>query len=348
MYYSKIIGIIGGGQLGKMIAIAAAKLGQKTHVFANSKDEPACHVTDNVTIAHFSNNYALESFAKSVDSITLESENIPCCEILDNANFHPGTMALYVSQNRLREKDFIRNLGIKTVHYTSIRSYDELLEKSKAFSFPVRLKTTEMGYDGKGQYVIDQVNFLDPLLSWNREYILESSVNLSKEVSIVIARNKEHEIEYFPIAENHHINGILNTSTVPAQIDNDTAEQIKQIAIKVACALNLVGVLAIEFFITKNNELLVNEFAPRPHNSCHWSLDACNISQFEQLVRIMCRLPMQEVVLRFSCTTKNIIGNDIYNAHKYLNDKKASLTVYGKKEIRDKRKMGHINIINSH
>ncbi len=343
-----MIGIIGGGQLGKMLAIAAVKLGYKTHVFANSKDEPACHVTNNVTIAHFSNNNALESFAKSVDSITLESENIPCHEILNNANFYPGKMALYVSQNRLREKNFVRNLGMKTVHYASIKSYNELLEKSKAFSFPVRLKTTEMGYDGKGQYVVDQVHSLNSLLSWDREYILESSINLSKEVSIVIARNKEHKIELFPIAENHHIDGILNTSTVPAQLDNDTIEQIKQIAIKIACALDLIGILAIEFFITKDNELLVNELAPRPHNSCHWSLDACNVSQFEQLVRIMCGLPMQEIVLRSPCTTKNIIGNDIYDVHKYLNDKKASLTIYGKKEIRNKRKMGHINIIHSY
>ncbi|OEY86891.1 5-(carboxyamino)imidazole ribonucleotide synthase [Wolbachia pipientis] len=348
MYYLKTIGIIGGGQLGKMIAIAAAKLGYRTYIFANSKDDPACCITDNVTIAQFSDDDALETFTKSVDFVTIDSENVPCHEILSQIDFCPGRTALYVSQNRLREKDFIKNLDIKTVYYTSIKNYDELLEKSKTFSFPMRLKTTEMGYDGKGQYLItsiDQIHSLNSILSWNTEYILESSVELLKEVSIVVARDREHKIEFFPVAENYHINGILYTSTVPAQIDSNLAEQIQRTATKIVHALDIVGILAIEFFVTKNKELLVNEIAPRPHNSCHWSLDACNISQFEQLVRIICGLPMQEVVLRYPCMTKNIIGNDIRNAHKYLNHKKANLTIYGKKEARDNRKMGHVNIM---
>ena len=342
----KVIGIIGGGQLGKMTAIAATKLGQKTHIFASAADEPACCVANNLTVADFSDQSALECFAKSVDLITIESENIPCSAIdivSAYVDFYPGRKALYISQNRLREKDFIRNLKIKTTQYKSIQNHDELLKSSKNFSYPMRLKTVEMGYDGKGQYVIHHHSQMDSL-PWNTQYILEASVDLLKEVSIVIARDKGGKIAFFPIAENCHIDGILDTSTVPAKIDYDLTDNAQQIAEKIACALDLVGILAVEFFITKDNELLVNEIAPRPHNSCHWSLNACNVSQFEQLIRAICGLPMQEVTLHFPCVTKNIIGKDIYDAHKYLHDKQASLTIYGKKEVRDKRKMGHVNI----
>lgn len=343
IFDAKVIGIIGGGQLGKMTAIAATKYGQKTHIFANTKDEPACCVANNLTIADFFDKNALELFAKSVDLITIESENIPCSTIdivSQYADFYPGKKALYISQNRLREKDFIRSLGIKTAQYRSIKNCDELLESD---SYPMRLKTAEMGYDGKGQHVIYNHSQIDSV-HWNTQYILEANVDLLKEISVVVARSKNGEITFFPIAENCHIDGILDTSTVPAKIDDDLTNNVQQIAEKIACALDLIGVLAIEFFITKDNELLVNEIAPRPHNSCHWSLDACNVSQFEQLVRAICGLPMQEVILRFPCVTKNIIGEDIYGSYKYLSDKRASLTIYGKKEVRDKRKMGHANI----
>ncbi|QKX02553.1 5-(carboxyamino)imidazole ribonucleotide synthase [Wolbachia endosymbiont of Dirofilaria (Dirofilaria) immitis] len=344
-----MIGIIGSGQLGKMIAIAATKLGQKTHIFANAKDDPACSVANNLTIAGLSDKKALESFARNIDLATIESENIPCDAvdvISQHVNFYPSKKALYISQNRLREKDFIRGLGIKTAGYKSIQNYDELLESSRTLNYPTRLKTTEMGYDGKGQYVIRNDSEARQLASfnWNTQYILEASIDLMKEVSIVVARDRNGKVAFFPIAENHHVNGILDTSVVPAKIDNELTQEIHQVTRKVAGALNIIGILAIEFFITKNNELLINELAPRPHNSCHWSLDACNISQFEQLIRVICGLPMQEIVLRFPCMTKNIIGHNIYDFNRYLTDKKASLTIYGKKEVRDKRKMGHVNI----
>ncbi|MGL9725571.1 MAG: 5-(carboxyamino)imidazole ribonucleotide synthase [Wolbachia sp.] len=349
MFGKKVIGIIGSGQLGKMTAIAATKLGQETHIFTNVKNDPACSVANNLTIADFSDKKALKSFAQSVDLVTIESENIPCDTVdivSQHVDFYPGKRALYTLQNRLREKDFIRDLSIKTTDYKGVRNYNELLEISKTFSYPIRLKTIEMGYDGKGQYIIENDSEVKQFASfdWNTQYILEANVNLLKEVSIVVARDKNDKVIFFPIAENCHVDGILNTSTVPAKIDGKLTKKIQQAAEKIASALDIVGILAIEFFITKNDEFLVNELAPRSHNSCHWSLDACNVSQFEQLVRIICGLPMQEVELRFSCMTKNIIGSDIYNFHKYLNDKKASLTIYGKKEVRDKRKMGHINI----
>ncbi|MCV3769176.1 MAG: 5-(carboxyamino)imidazole ribonucleotide synthase [Wolbachia pipientis] len=345
-----MIGIIGSGQLGKMIAIAATKLGQKVHIFTNNKDDPACSITDNLTIADLSDKRALESFAQNVDLVTVESENVPCDAvdiILQHVNFYPSKEALYILQNRLREKDFIKNLGIKIASYKHIQNYDELLKSSKNFDYPIRLKTTEMGYDGKGQYIIKKDSEVKQFtfLNWNtQQYILEENIDLIKEVSIVVARDKSGKVAFFPIAENHHVDGILDTSIVPAKIDSKAIWEIQQVARKIVDTLNIIGILAIEFFITKNNELLVNELAPRPHNSCHWSLDACNVSQFEQLVRIICGFPMQEIVLRFPCMTKNIIGNNIYYFNKYLKDKKASLTIYGKKEVRDKRKMGHVNI----
>ncbi len=344
-----MIGIIGSGQLGKMIAIAATKLGQKIHIFANAKDDPACFVANNLTVASLSNKKALESFARNVDLVTIESENIPCdaVDIISQyVKFYPSKKALYISQNRLREKDFIRDLGIKTADYKSIQNYDEMLESRSTFAYPIRIKTTEMGYDGKGQFVIKNDSEVKQFASfdWKKQYIFEASIDLIKEVSIVIARDRKGKMALFPIAENHHVNGILDTSIVPAKIDNKLTQEVQQVARKIAHALDIIGILAIEFFITKNNELLVNELAPRPHNSCHWSLDACNISQFEQLVRVICGLPMQEIVLRFPCMTKNIIGNNIYYSNRYLSDKKASLTIYGKKEVRDKRKMGHVNI----
>jgi 5-(carboxyamino)imidazole ribonucleotide synthase len=349
MLDEKIIGIIGGGQLGKMTAIAATKLGKKTHIFANHEDDPACSVADSLTIADFSDKDALESFAQRVDLVTIESENVPCnvIDIISQyTDFYPGKRALYTSQNRLREKDFIKSLGIKTTNYKSIQNYDELLENSKIFSYPIRLKTTEMGYDGKGQYVIKSDSEVEDFTSfeWNGQYILEKDIDLLKEISIVVARGLDSKTIFFPVAENVHVDGILDTSVVPAEVDNKIIKQAQQIAEKIVCAFDLVGVLAIEFFITKNNELLVNELAPRPHNSCHWSLNACNVSQFEQLVRAICGLSMREVELSFPCMTKNIIGNDVYESHKYLSNKKADLTLYGKKEIRDKRKMGHVNI----
>ncbi|MGL9732406.1 MAG: 5-(carboxyamino)imidazole ribonucleotide synthase [Wolbachia sp.] len=349
MLGKRVIGIIGSGQLGKMTAIAATKLGQKTHIFAHAKDDPACSVAGSVTIADFSDKKALVSFAQRVDLVTIESENIPCDAvdiISQHADFYPGKKALHISQNRLREKDFIRDLGIKTADYKSIQNYDELLESSRTFGYPIRLKTIEMGYDGKGQYVIENNSEAKQFVSfdWNTKYILEAGVDLLKEVSIIIARDKNGKVTFFPIAENHHVDGILDTSTVPAKIDGKLAQEVQQTAEKIAGALDVVGILAIEFFITKNNELLVNELAPRPHNSCHWSLDTCSVSQFEQLVRVICGLPMKEVALRFPCMTKNIIGSDIYDFHKYLSDRKSSLTIYGKKEVRDKRKMGHVNI----
>ncbi len=346
----KHIGIMGGGQLGKMIASAVVKLGMKTHVFTNDVNSPASCVTGNLTVADFTDKDALAAFAKSVDLVTLEFENIPCSAIdilLQYTSVYPGRESLYIAQNRLREKNFMRKLKIPVPEYRSISNYNELQASINGLNFPVILKETEMGYDGKGQYIIrsdHDVTNLCNSLNWDKEYILEAFVDIQKEVSLIIARDKSKKISFFPMAENFHIDGILDQSIVPAEIDLTFIKQAQEIAEQIVSALDLIGILAIEFFITKNGNLFVNEIAPRPHNSGHWSLDACNVSQFEQLIRAICGLPLQEVKLRFPCMTKNILGTDIYNCIAYLSNPNASLTIYGKNQVREKRKMGHINI----
>ncbi|WP_339045340.1 5-(carboxyamino)imidazole ribonucleotide synthase [Candidatus Mesenet endosymbiont of Agriotes lineatus] len=348
-----IIGIMGGGQLGKMIAGAAAKFGIKTHVFTDDKDSPASHITSNLTIADFTDKDALISFAKNVDLVTLEFENIPCSAIdilLQYTSIYPGKKSLYIAQNRLREKGFMEELKIQVPKYWSISNYTELQESIKNSNFPLILKEAEMGYDGKGQYVIQSdsdVQNLYNLLNWEKEYILEELVDIQKEISLIVARDKDKNTSFFPIAENFHVNGILDRSVVTAKIDSCLTKQAQKIVEKIVSELELVGILAVEFFITKDGSLLVNEIAPRPHNSGHWSLDACNVSQFEQLVRAICGFPLQEVKLHFPCTTKNILGTDINNCFHYLSNPNASLTIYGKEQAKGRRKMGHVNIINT-
>ena len=345
------IGIIGGGQLGKMISIAAAKLGYNIYLLTDNVDNPSVQVTNNVTIL---NNYhdteTLLKFASNIDVATLEFENIPSTIIdvlLKKIKVYPGKKALHIAQNRIREKQHIRSLDIKPVNFKIINSYDDLKQNILELGYPALLKTAELGYDGKGQYMIKQQNDLNALstLNWNQTYILEEFIKIHKEISIIISKSSNGSIEFFPIAENHHSNGILIKSTVPAQINKEINIKAQQIAIKIAESLNLVGLLAIEFFITDTQELIVNEIAPRPHNSGHWSLNACNISQFEQLVRAICGLPLQPVKLLFPCTMHNILGEDIYKYYKHRVKINESVHIYGKKTASKNRKMGHINIL---
>ena len=345
------IGIIGGGQLGKMISIAAAKLGYKTHLLTDDCDSPSIQVTNNVTILNsYQDIELLLKFASSVDVATLEFENIPSTVIdvlSKKTKVYPGKKALYIAQNRIREKQHIRSLGIKTTNFKTINSYDSLEQNILELGYPALLKIAELGYDGKGQYMIKEQSDLKALsiLNWDKTYILEKFVKINKEISIIISKSIDGSVEFFPIAENYHNNGILAKSSVPAQINKEINVQAQQIAIKIAESLNLVGLLAIEFFITDTQELIVNEIAPRPHNSGHWSLDACNISQFEQLVRAICGLPLQPVKLFFPCTMDNILGEDIYKYYQYGTKINESIHIYGKTQASKNRKMGHINTL---
>ena len=339
----KNIGIIGGGQLGRMLALAAFNMGYTVYIFSNIKNCPAAQVTPYVVVADYEDTAALDLFARKVEVVTIEFENIPpqtLAYLAGKVRIHPHEKVLYITQNRIREKEFINSLRINTVDYRIVTTRNSL---SRTIStFPALLKTAELGYDGKGQYLLTRENVGNVPLT--QTMILEQYIDIYKELSIVIARNARGQKVFFPIAENIHRNNILHTSRVPAEITSRVQDEIKDIADRIVEALDIVGILAIEFFLTHDHRLLVNELAPRPHNSAHWSIDACNISQFAQLIRVICDLPLQEVVLRFPCKTINLLGEEVNDIAQYLNDYKATIHLYGKDTIRANRKMGHVNL----
>lgn len=345
-----IIGIIGGGQLGKMAALAAANLGYKVHIFTPERNSPASHVAYKTTIAEYSNRKALKAFAENVDVITFEFENIPfnTLKFLEEVSIvRPNANSLHISQNRLREKSFVRKLSIPTADFYNINSLADLKKNLKKIGKAI-LKTAELGYDGKGQYRISSV--LEAESIWKSvkkpsSLILEKFVPFQKEVSVIIARTENGKSATFPVTENVHKNGILDESTVPSAISSKTAMTAASYAKKIANELDLVGLLAIEFFVLKNGKVLFNEMAPRPHNSGHWTMDACKTSQFEQFIRAVCGLPLGSVKQTSKVKMKNLIGNDILKWKKIVKNKNAKIHIYGKDTIKPGRKMGHINFI---
>ena len=342
-----VIGIIGGGQLGRMTALAAANLGYRTHIFTPEKAGPAEQVSHRVTIAPYRDKKALKSFTHNVDVVTFEFENIPVetLHMLEGeVQVCPGAKALHIAQNRIREKDFITQLGIKTAPYKAIHSAEDLKTAVNELGTPSILKTVEMGYDGKGQFVIKADT--DIVALWDDAAmgvgVLEAFVDFTKEASIVIARGKNGQTLAYPLVENIHRDGILHKTIAPTVIDKDIAEKAHAYAVKLAEAVELVGVMAIEFFITKAGEVLVNEIAPRPHNSGHWTMDACVTSQFEQCVRAVCGLPLGSVDILAPAVMENLIGDDMNAWEQHLSDPTVKLHLYGKKTARPGRKMGHI------
>lgn len=344
----KKIGILGGGQLGKMAAQAAATLGYQTHIFCPETDSPAFDVATERTQASYHDSDALLAFAKSVDVITFEFENIPhgTIQTLEaHVPFNPGWNSLYISQNRLREKRFAQQLGIETTPFEEIHTLNDLQGAMRRLKTDCLLKTVELGYDGKGQHWIDSNSNLEAIWeTFEGEWgILEAFVPFEKEVSAIIARKKDGSSMPFPIAENSHKSGILETSTAPAAIDSGIAYEANRFATMLADSLEIVGLLAVEFFLTDSGTLLFNEMAPRPHNSGHWTLDGCSVSQFEQFIRAICDLPLIEPHIHTPVTMKNLIGSEPWRH--YLNNSKARLHLYGKKTVKPGRKMGHVNLL---
>lgn len=341
------IGIIGGGQLGRMTALAAANLGFKTHIYCPDADCPAGHVSDALTVAAYTNHQKLAEFASAVDVVTFEFENIPheTVQLLaEKTTVRPGWKVLHVSQNRLREKDFVTSLGILTAPYKAVSSLESLHAAAAELGFPCILKTTEQGYDGKGQYMLKSsadINALPPSL-FSNPYVLEGFVHYQKEISVVLARGINGEISCFSPSENQHINGILDTTLAPARIPQEIAQKAQDMTCTIAKNLDLVGMIAVEFFLTEDNNLLVNEMAPRPHNSGHWTIDACITSQFEQFVRAVCGLPFGSVKEHSYAVMKNLIGDQVLSWQKYMNEPETKLHIYGKTEVKAGRKMGHI------
>ena len=336
------IGILGGGQLGKMIAIAAHELGFTPYVFSDNENSPATEVTKHYVIADYDDQSALLHFAESVDVITFEFENIPlkAIEILSkNSVIAPNVNTLKVAQNRVLEKNFLKENNIKITDFREIKNKKDLLN----VEFPIILKTAEQGYDGKGQILIKNYEEVDNLEKFFPA-VAESVVNFQKELSVIVARNKS-SIVNFPIAENIHKDGILITSKVPADVSEEISQKAIDIACNIAKQLDIIGLLAVEFFLTNNNELLVNEIAPRPHNSGHWSMDCCDISQFHILCLAITSHRLKTPNLLHKCTMHNILGADVKKWLHYIHERNHKVYIYGKKEITSKRKMGHINII---
>ena len=342
------LGIIGGGQLGSMMAIAAKKLNIKTVIFCDDVDAPAQNFCNNFIFGNYDDKAKIAEFIKHVDIVTFEFENIPY-ETLNEINklkpVLPKPAVNRLIQHRLAEKDFINNLNIRTTRYVSIEKKSDL--DSLEDFLPGILKTTTLGYDGKGQHPIQSIDELNSLnIDFSKGYILEKLVKLKKEISIIITRFENQKYEIYEPIENTHQDQILKNSKIPADIDKKIFEQSKDWAMTISEELKYVGTLCVEFFIDRNDNLYVNEIAPRVHNSGHLTINAYNVSQFENHVRAVCGL--EQIPLKKISNAKmiNLIGDDIskYRKISKLNDNEFFFD-YLKKEIKDKRKMGHLTTL---
>jgi len=341
------IGILGGGQLGRMTVLAATALGYRCHVYCPIKDSPAKQVTSLSTTAEYDNKLALGRFAKSVDVVTFEFENVPS----DTAEFlaarkpvRPGPNALRIAQDRIKEKDFLRSIGVGTAPYQAVTSAEELRRAIETIGPRAILKTVRMGYDGKGQVGIRGDNDLAAIWGGfgSAEGIVEGFVDFACEISVIIARSENGETATYAPVENQHVNHILDTTIAPAQLKPEIATRAEGIARHIAEKLDLIGLVAVEMFVTHSGEVLVNELAPRPHNSGHWTTDACYTSQFEQLVRTICGLPLGSPDRHSDAVMKNLIGADIEKWREAVNDPLQKIHLYGKDEALPGRKMGHV------
>ena len=342
-----ILGIIGGGQLGSMLAIAANKLEIKTIVFCDDVDAPAQNFSNEFIYGQYNDQAKIKEFVNKVDIVTYEFENIPY-ETLDKINkikpVLPKPSVNRIIQHRLAEKDFINKLNIRTTRYAYIEKKSEM-ESLKDF-LPGLLKTVTLGYDGKGQYPIKNLEDLDSLnIDYSNRYILEKLVNLKKEISIIITRFNDKKYEIYEPIENVHEDQILKHSKIPAEIDNKILEQSKLWATQISEELKYVGTLCVEFFIDRNDNLYVNEIAPRVHNSGHLTINAYNISQFENHVRAVCKLEQIPLKRLSNAKMMNIIGDDIKNHRNKEYNENEFFFDYLKKEIKNKRKMGHLTTL---
>lgn len=345
-----VIGIIGGGQLGRMTALAAAPLGFRCHIFTPEEDSPAAQVAERTTVASYDDEEALAAFAAAVDVITYEFENIPVDTVQRLSKLvpvRPRPSVLAVSQHRVAEKDFACDAGAATAPYRHVTTLDQLRDAVDEIGRPAVLKTCRFGYDGKGQVKIEAET--DLAAAWTSlntdDAVLEGFVAFEKEVSVIVARAVDGACKAFPVAENVHVDHILSTSTVPAAISETTETVARTVAEALAKRLDLVGLLAVEMFVTSDGKVLVNEVAPRPHNSGHWSQDGCATSQFEQFVRAVTGLPLGPIDVLFPTVMWNLIGDDVAEWESAIAEPNAKLHLYGKAEARPGRKMGHVNRI---
>lgn len=347
------IGILGGGQLGRMMAVAAAELGLKCHIFCPDPESPAFDVSAAATIAAYDDHDALRRFAGAVDAITYEFENVDlgAAELLAGLKpLRPGAMALAVAQDRLSEKTFLSERGVPVGPFRSVDDVDGLRQALDEIGMPAILKTRRFGYDGKGQARIDAADDAAGALETigHAPAILEAVVPFRCEVSVIGVRDTHGSAASYAVTENVHRNHILATSTVPASVRPETAAEARSIAARIMDALDYVGVMGIEFFVVESEgseTLLVNEIAPRVHNSGHWTQDGCAVSQFENHIRAVAGWPIGPTDRHSDVVMTNLIGDDVNDWRQLAADPQARIHLYGKGEVRPGRKMGHVNRI---
>ena len=340
------IGILGGGQLGRMLAVAASRLGLKAHIFEPGANPPAGQVADQVTTASYEDEAALRRFAQSVDVITYEFENIPtsALDILEQISpIRPGRRALAISQDRLSEKEFLTGLGLKVAPYANVTSAAEAEAAAQSIGTPSILKTRRMGYDGKGQVRLKNVSDMEQ--AWQAMQgapsVLEGFINFSHEVSVIAARASDGQVACYDPGENVHREGILHSTTVPASLSAAQRMDAVLLAGQILNALDYVGVMGVELFVTAGG-LIVNEIAPRVHNSGHWTQNGCDICQFEQHIRAVAGWPLGDGSRHSDIRMENLIGADMDRVPE-LRKTNAALHLYGKSEVKPGRKMGHVN-----
>jgi 5-(carboxyamino)imidazole ribonucleotide synthase len=348
------LGMLGGGQLGRMFTSAAQIMGYKVVVLDPDPQSPAGVIADQHICAAYDDEKALDDMAKLCTAITTEFENIPAQTLAfleQKTIVHPSSKALASTQNRNVEKNFIASLGIQTAPFFAIRQQQDIAEAEKLIGFPAILKVATFGYDGKGQIpckTIEDVYAGFEALG-EKECVLEQRIDLEKEISVVLARSQTGTIINFPVAENVHVNGILHTTTVPTSVNAEQAQKAIQMANDIAKGLGYVGTMAVEFFVSQSGEIIANEIAPRPHNSGHYTLDACHTSQFEQQVRMLCGLPAGDCDLITPVVMVNLLGDVWGNSQPHwetlLSEANIKLHLYGKQEARPGRKMGHFNVL---
>lgn len=353
------IGVLGGGQLGRMLALAGRAMGYRFATLDPTPDSPLGQVADEQIVAPYHDAQAAKQLAERSDVITYEFENVDAgvAGMLMSESYVPqGSELLYTTQHRLREKRAIEAAGVKVAPYREIRSAAELREAVGEFGTPCVLKTATGGYDGKGQWVIrseDEIGeAYETLARAKTELVLEQFIRFDKEISVIAARSPRGETKAFPVAENIHVDNILHLSIVPARADSEVLAQAERMAVRIADALQVIGLIAVEMFLTRDGELYVNELAPRPHNSGHYTMEACRTSQFEQHVRAICNLPLGPVELLTPVVMANILGEHVAPLLEWMGDEAglpegvaAKVHLYGKHEAKTKRKMGHVNLL---
>jgi 5-(carboxyamino)imidazole ribonucleotide synthase len=352
----RTIGILGGGQLGRMLTLEAKRMGFRVVTLEPLPDSPCGQVADEQIVAAYDDLRAIGELGARTDVVTYEFENIPLESVLalegDRRIVHPGSAALRIAQERVLEKTFVRECGIPTADFVPVRSREELGGAERAVGYPAVLKTTMGGYDGKGQWVVRERG--DAERAWTeakgRPLIWERLIAFERELSIIAARNRHGEIVAFPTSENQHDHGVLATTIVPARVPAPIAERARRYATTIAERLEIIGTFCVEFF-QAGDELLVNEIAPRVHNSGHYSLDATQISQYELHVRAICGLPLVEPLQFMPAVMVNILGanegDSLGGIDELLRERDLKLHVYGKAHAALRRKMGHFTVLGS-